>query len=148
MLRFEIPGVPTPWAAHAGFGRKSFNPRLKEKIYVHWHLKNQNLNNPVLTCPVRLHLLFLLPIPKNLVRSYQKHKEAGSHLCHVRKPDVSNLTKFIEDCLKGIVISDDSLVCAIQSCKMYDENPRTIIEVEEIPIRALDVWRNRYNVVG
>ena len=51
---------------------------------------------------------------------------------HTYNPDCSNLVKFCEDTLKEIVIEDDNQVVQISAIKLYGENPKTIIMVEEI----------------
>jgi len=53
-------------------------------------------------------------------------------LHHIKRPDCSNFIKFTEDCLKGIVIEDDSQVCEIIAKKIYGEIAKTIIQVEEL----------------
>lgn len=50
-------------------------------------------------------------------------------LHHIVRPDTTNLIKFAEDTLKGIVIEDDSQVYGIVATKIYSETPKTIIKV-------------------
>lgn len=51
---------------------------------------------------------------------------------HTSKPDLDNCLKFVEDCLKGLCWVDDSQVCFTIASKVYDGEPRTVIEIEEI----------------
>lgn len=47
-------------------------------------------------------------------------------------PDLSNLIKFTEDALNGILWEDDRLITAIVASKRYSESEGTVIEVFEI----------------
>lgn len=49
---------------------------------------------------------------------------------HIKKPDTSNCTKFLEDTLKGIVIEDDSQVVEIIAKKIYSDIPKTVLLVD------------------
>ena len=50
-------------------------------------------------------------------------------LHHMKKPDVSNMIKFLEDCLKKTVFEDDNQVYEIVARKVYSEQPRSEIIV-------------------
>lgn len=131
MLTIEVQGIPVTWSAHQGYGRRSFNPKFKEKQYYQWQIKSQfNREHPI-AGPIRLSLSFYMPIPK--ATSYVRKKEMLNGLLHhIKRPDCSNLTKFVEDCLKTIVFEDDSQVCEIVSKKIFGEIPKTVIQIEEI----------------
>ena len=43
--------------------------------------------------------------------------------------DTTNCQKFYEDCLKGIVITDDRRTADVQSKKRYSEKPGILIQV-------------------
>ena len=70
----------------------------------------------------------LRAIPKSTSRSA---KEAMIHnmIPHVKKPDLSNLVKFAEDMLKGIVLIDDNLVTKIIAMKCYSVEPKTVMTI-------------------
>lgn len=128
MISFEVEGIPTPWAAHKGYGRKAYNPRYSEKQQAIRQIRRYHNQEAPITGPVRLYLEFHLPIPKGT--SKDKKKQMLNNQIHpIKKPDVTNLQKFIEDCLKGLVIVDDSQVVEINARKMYSEKPKTIIQV-------------------
>lgn len=131
MFTFEIQGQPVPWSAHRGYGRRSFNPKFKEKQYYQWQIRSQfNRENPI-GGPVRLHISFYLPIPKGTSFIRRKQMLNGKSF-HIKRPDLDNLNKFLEDCLKTIVFEDDSQVCEIVSKKIYGEIPKTVVQVEEL----------------
>lgn len=48
---------------------------------------------------------------------------------HNIKPDFDNLEKLYSDCATGIIWPDDSMVVSCCSKKVYDENPRTEIDI-------------------
>lgn len=51
---------------------------------------------------------------------------------HITRPDVTNLNKLAEDTLKGIALSDDSIVVDIRGRKFYSSKPCIQIWIEEI----------------
>jgi Holliday junction resolvase RusA-like endonuclease len=131
MLTITNDGQPVPWSAHKGYGRKSFNPRFKEKQFYQWQIRSQfNRENPI-RGPVSLHISFYLPIPK-ATSSIRKKQMLNGMLHHIKRPDTSNLTKFLEDCLKTIVFEDDSQVCEIFAKKLFSEIPKTVIQISEL----------------
>lgn len=131
MIEIIIDGQPTPWAAHKGYGRNSFNPRFKEKQYYQWQIKAQYNRESPLGCPVALHVVYHLPIPKQ-TSSIKRKQMLNGVLHHIKRPDTSNLTKFLEDCLKTIVFDDDSQVVELHCKKIYGEKPKTVIRIEPL----------------
>ena len=81
--------------------------------------------------PVELSARFVMPIPASASKKKRAAMESGE-LLPAKKPDTSNMVKFCEDCLNGVVWVDDSLICRILSEKVYGEHPRTEIEVRLI----------------
>lgn len=131
MLTFEILGTPVPWKAHAGFGKRSFNPRYKEKHYVQWQIRPQFNRTQPITTPVKGICTFHMPIPAGVSKIRRRQMLEG-RIHHIKRPDVDNLSKFLFDCLKGIVIEDDSQIVEVVLRKIYGETPKTIFLLEEI----------------
>lgn len=124
----EIEGHPIPWKSHAGYGRRSFNPLYKERAYVQWQLKNQiGSGFNLISGPVSVVFSYHFPFPKSMSK-----KKRDSNPFHVTKPDVTNCQKFLEDCLKGIIIVDDSQVVEVTGRKFYSEHAKTVIKIEEL----------------
>lgn len=69
MYVYEIPGVPTAWSSHRGYGKKSFNPHFKEKQAAQWHLKIQHKERPIIDRAVRADFFFEMPIPKSMSKN-------------------------------------------------------------------------------
>lgn len=127
MYKFIIPGIPIPWKSHAGFGRRSFNPRFLEKKYVQAHLRQQ-FKDEMLAGPVCVRYEFRFPIPTSASK-IRKKQMAENVMKHMKRPDITNCIKFYEDALKEIVIVDDARVVEMSAAKFYDAEPHTIIEV-------------------
>jgi Holliday junction resolvase RusA-like endonuclease len=80
--------------------------------------------------PVRMDLIFGMPIPSS---SKKKHNAMACGLiAPAKKPDISNMIKFVEDSLNGLVFEDDSQICHIEAYKHYSEIPSTKIEITEL----------------
>jgi len=128
-IQIEIEGIPVPWKAHAGYGRRSYNPRANEKEFYQFHIKRQYLHNLPLTIGVSLTAVYYLPIPQSISKKI-KEKMLSHRVRHIKRPDLDNLNKFLNDCIKGIVIKDDSQICHMITQKIYGEKPRTYIRIE------------------
>ena len=72
--------------------------------------------------PIVLSCFFYMPIPKSM----SKKKQALLKY-HIKTPDISNLVKFLEDCLNGELWHDDSQISEILTRKVYSDEPRTVI---------------------
>lgn len=131
MITLEIDGIPVPWAAHQGYGRRSYNPRIKEKQYCQWQIKAQYNQKAPLSGPLSLCVSFYLPIPKGTSKIRSRQMLNGV-MHHIKKPDVDNLQKFILDCLKTIVFEDDSQIFEIQAKKLFSEIPKTLVQIKSI----------------
>lgn len=128
-ILLTITGNPTPWAAHKGFGRRAYNPRYHEKLEAQWQIKNQWKDRAIITNAVAVEFMFYMPIPSGATKKIREKMLSGT-IYHVKKPDATNLQKFTEDVLKGIVIGDDNQVVKISSSKKYSETPMTEIRIE------------------
>jgi crossover junction endodeoxyribonuclease RusA len=51
---------------------------------------------------------------------------------HSGRPDLDNLTKFIQDALNKVFYSDDSLIAQLVCRKLYSEKPRTEIFISSL----------------
>ena len=83
-----------------------------------WNKKPYNV-------PLRLFITFFMPIPKS------KKKELHDTF-HFKRPDISNLLKFYEDALNGVLWEDDCLIVEVHASKVYSKDPRTEIVVKPI----------------
>lgn len=131
-MKYIIPGEPVAWSSHRGFGKKSFSPHYKEKEAAQYFLKNQHGNNHLISTAISVDFYFEMPIPKSMPKKTQKLIDAGVKIFHIRRKDRSNCVKFAEDCLTGVVITDDNIICDGRAQKYYSRTPQTIIHIYEI----------------
>lgn len=123
-------GIPVPWAAHQGYGRKSFNPKYKEKSHYRWQLKNQ-CPQMLLVGPISVEATYEMPIPKALLKKKKDLIRQGL-IFPIKRPDLDNLNKFLLDVLKEHVFVDDSQVVEILAKKIYSDHPQTIIHIKPL----------------
>lgn len=131
MILIEILMPPVPWAAHGGYGKRSFNRRAPERQKFQWQIKAQyNQLNP-LAGPVKVEYCYHMAIPK--ATSKARRLQMLNGLMHpIKRPDLDNMDKFLSDCLTGIVWVDDSQIVEKISRKVYGETEKTIVRVEAI----------------
>ena len=74
-----------------------------------------------------------MPVPKSWPKWKVRDLERGVVFWHYKKPGVSNLVKFAEDCLNGLVWKDEAQIAWVKNPqKYYGFEPKTVIEVEEL----------------
>jgi len=71
--------------------------------------------------PLVMVVEFLMPRPQSLPKR---------ETFHVKRPDVSNMIKAIEDALNGIVYRDDSQIVDLRATKTYSPSPGVRIRIE------------------
>lgn len=74
--------------------------------------------------PLVLVLYFCMPMPKAWSKKTRLRPPP-----HTKRPDVDNLVKWICDCANEILWCDDAQVTACYSQKLYDEEPKTVMEI-------------------
>jgi Holliday junction resolvase RusA-like endonuclease len=115
------------WKSHQGYGRKSFNPLYKEREYLQYEIKKQ-FTSDLISCPVRIEYDFFFEVPASTSQK-KKLKMIEGEIPHTKKVDVTNLVKFTEDCLKGVVIIDDCQVIEFSARKKYGKKCSIIIKI-------------------
>lgn len=132
----RIKHKPIPWAAHAGYGKRAYNPRQKDRDTIQWQIKLQWNGRPLLEHPLEVWFSFGFEPPKSVSKKKRAAMIAGL-VHHAFKPDTTNLQKFAEDCLKKIVIQDDNIIFRVHSEKFWaDEEHITIAFLEHE-----DLWQ-------
>ena len=130
MITLVVDGLPIPWKAPYVGSRGAFSPRYKEKEQIKWQLRSQFNKTPFST-PVWCEFVFYMPIPK-ATSNVRRIQMLNGVMHHCKRPDRTNLAKFYEDCLIGIVIEDDAQIVAGNIRKIYGEIPRTVIKIIEM----------------
>lgn len=126
MIQLELHGKPISWRASQHKGKFHYDPKQKEKEQAKWQIRAQYRDKPIEGF-VNLEFIFFFPIPKSTSRIKRRQMLAG--IIPPSSCDTTNCQKFYEDCLKGIVISDDRYSKKITSDKRYSENPGVSIRV-------------------
>lgn len=82
--------------------------------------------------PIKIRLIFYLPIPKSASKKKQMKMESGEIKCVVNK-DIDNLEKSLLDSLLKVAYSDDKLITHLSAIKKYAsaENVGTYLEITE-----------------
>ena len=136
MMNFfiEIPGTPIakarPRFVRRGKFVETYNPQETEEGRFLFEVQKQWRSKP-LEEAITVECFFFMPIPKGTSKKKMVLILEGI-LKHIKRPDTSNLIKFVEDCLNGFVWKDDSQIFRIAGEKIYGENPRTEINIKEV----------------
>lgn len=82
--------------------------------------------------PIKIRLIFYLPIPKSTSKKNRVLMESGEIKCIVHR-DVDNLAKSILDACNGLAFEDDKLITYMSASKEYasDGNVGTYMEIME-----------------
>lgn len=125
---FVVPGKPTPLYRPRFSRRGTYNPQKEALAVFSLHLHSQFSNKKPFAGSTHLEVIFHMPIPQSLSKKKQK-KLFGMY--HIKRPDLSNLIKFIEDAGNEIIFTDDCLITSIDAKKIYSFEPRTEIIIKE-----------------
>ena len=133
-IRRTVLGEPKAQPRHRHFQRGSFvttyDPAAKDKVSFAGILQQEAPKEPI-SAPIALELVFYMARPRNHYGSGKKAEclkdSAPEH--HSGRPDLDNLTKFVQDALNKIYYRDDALICELTARKVYSERPRTEITI-------------------
>lgn len=131
---FTVPGVPVPLlrarVVRRGGLVRSYTPEKSAEYIavVRGYAYRSGAPKVPGGVPVALTIEYVLPWPKSL----SKAKRALTGGLHVKKPDLSNLTKGVEDALNGLAWEDDGQVCVEYVVKVYGDEPKAVISYRAI----------------
>lgn len=128
MLEFNLNLPPVSWSAHKGYGKRSYNPKQKERDQYQLQFLKQYTLPFLLNSPLRIEFTFQFAYPKSYSKKKITQIQEENNL-HTIRPDATNLQKFLEDALKGVVISDDSIVHDIRSIKRFGKENKVNIKI-------------------
>jgi Holliday junction resolvase RusA-like endonuclease len=144
-LSLVIPGIPIS-GSQLKFNRQTgaaYRPKEhKQRVYSVYEYVNRELERQGLTGPVysREKALvmggcFYFPFRKGdygTGRNQGRLKPSAPRYV-IGTKDLDNLLKPLKDGLKGLVFVDDNQIVGYSSLwKMYSENPRTVIRIQEV----------------
>ena len=117
-----------PRFARRGKFVKTYNPQETEAGKVYLEIRQQWGKNKPLDGPLKVWMTFCFPITKGSKKEVADMINGITR--HTKKPDLTNLGKFYEDVMNGLVFLDDKQICEIELDKAYAQEPQTIITVE------------------
>lgn len=126
-MKIEIPGRPLPLARHRHGKGKSFDTQKPQKRSLAWTAKLALPKGYAPPPAIALALTYCFCPPKSW--SAKRRKESLGQP-KTTTPDLSNLVKFTEDALNGILWPDDRFICSLRASKVFSEWEGTIIEVK------------------
>ena len=131
-IEFTVPGTPVakqrPHFANRGKYVQAYTP---DKTASYENLVKISYTGQKLHGAIMATIYLYFPIPK----STSKKKAEGMRklkIFHTKKPDADNCIKSILDALNNIAFDDDGQVAYIMAWKLYSDNPRAEIILEEI----------------
>lgn len=152
-MRFVIPIEPKPQTRpkFSKFGAYE-DPKMKAWRKQCSELIEQNYDGPFYDGPIKVDVIFYMKAPKSISKEPSERARDSTWdrflmyfneiMWHFKKPDIDNLVKAVFDSIsnagynkidkKGIVWSDDNIVCDLRARKLYSPNPRIEIEIEEL----------------
>lgn len=126
---YTISGAPIPLARPRFSGTVVYDPQKSLRFAKAIELKAQHNHTWQFEGPLHMELIFYMPIAKSLSKI---RRTQTNHKVHSKKPDLSNLIKFVEDVATDILFTDDSLIASIRAFKLYSNDPRTELSLYEI----------------
>jgi Holliday junction resolvase RusA-like endonuclease len=131
-IKLVVLGEPSAQSRHRHFTRGKFSgtydPSKDKKESFASILQSQAPKEPIST-PISLELMFYMARPRNHYGTGKKSEflKDNAPEYHSGRPDLDNLTKFVQDSLNKIYYRDDALIYKLTAWKVYSERPRTEI---------------------
>lgn len=129
-MRIEIPERPIALKRHRHSGAGGFDSQKAEKEWLYWTVYEQLPQPWVSKGPLSVSFEFTFACPNTWS---QKKKKAHEGQYRLSTPDLSNLVKFAEDALNGLLWEDDRYIVELSAVKRYGPTDQTVIEVNAIP---------------
>jgi Holliday junction resolvase RusA-like endonuclease len=126
---YVLTGIPVPLARPRFSGTVVYDSQKSLRFAKAIELKAQHNHSWQFDGPLHMELVFYMPIAKSLSKT---RRLAAEHTIHSKKPDLSNMIKFVEDVATDILFSDDALIASCRAFKLYSNDPRTELSIYEI----------------
>lgn len=130
ILELVIDGPPVVWRAPYVGSHGAFSTKHGEKRIIQSMIREM-YKGPILLNDLRCKCVFYIQIPKSSSKKKQQLMLEGA----IRPRgggDLTNLRKWIEDCLQGIVIDNDNQIVEGDTQKWYSFSPRTMIHLSAV----------------
>lgn len=132
-MKFEVIGTPVAKGRPRVGKFGTFTPKrtvLYEKL-VSNTFEHKYPNFKPYECELKMKIIAVFEPPKSW--SKKKQKEALSNsMGKTTKPDLDNIVKSITDSLNGLAYKDDSQITSIVANKIYGEQAKVVVEIEEM----------------
>jgi len=144
-LSFFVSGLPTAQGRPRSFAiRKGGVPTGKIAHYtpkesaswlaqIREAARQAHNGRTLLTGPVKLSVICLMPMPKSLSNRVRGAVLSGDIVPHTKRPDADNLEAVVMNALKNVVWKDDSQVWDHWTRKYYGDPPGVRVTVETFP---------------
>ncbi len=143
MIEFFVPGIPATAGSKKGFYIEKIrkvvqspaSKKTKPWMNTVTFFARQQYKGPLLTGPLKLAIEFRLLRTKG---HYGTGRNAGTvkpsaPTYSSTRPDLTKLTRALEDALKGITWRDDSQVCIQETRKVYvDRDPGAMVRISQV----------------
>lgn len=134
MIEFEILGKPLgkarPRVTRKGF---TYTPQktVNYESLIRWTFQSEFPNHKPFEGIVKATITAIYEIPKSYTK--KKINEIKEHnYLYNHKSDCDNIAKIVLDSLNGIAYRDDAQVAILNVCKLYGEQAKIIIKLDDI----------------
>jgi len=123
--KYVIKIAPIAWKRPGLSGHRFFDGQQAEKVMFGLHLRNQHKDEPLFDKAIEIDITFYMPTPasKKIKTGIQYHSTIA---------DIDNLTKFVFDAMKSVLITDDRIISILHARKIYAKVPRTEFTIREL----------------
>lgn len=131
-VTFTVPGEPQGKGRHRSTRTGHIYTPKKTAVYENLVKMEyiRQCNHYFGEAPVEVHIKALLAIPSSAPKKRKMEMLLG-RLLPTKKPDISNITKAIEDGLNGIAYKDDAQIVDLTVSKRYAETPGVVVTIAE-----------------
>jgi Holliday junction resolvase RusA-like endonuclease len=132
VIAFTVYGIPVPQGSKTRWGTED-NPHTRA-----WRAtvaeQAAQLGAEPLLGPVSVTVSFVFPRPKAHYRTgkFADQLRPAAPMWHTSVPDLDKLQRAIGDALAGVLIRNDSQICAWHVEKTYGAMPRADVTVESL----------------
>ena len=102
----------------------------KKKQNIQWDLKSK-YKGILLEGAIHMNVKFYFQPTKSTTKTKQLEMLRGI-IPYAKKPDLTNLIKFIEDCCTGVVWKDDNQIVSVTAEKLYATKAKTLLYIREV----------------
>ena len=125
---YVLEGDPTALKRPRITRKTMFDPQKQQKLITGINLERQHPYKELFQGPLLLIAEFFFKMP---VKISHKKQDALCGKPVLKKPDLSNLIKYIEDAATKVLYHDDCIITTIESIKRYSSDPHTHFIIAE-----------------